>query len=185
MFGYAHKSEFENQSTRMIYPDVDGYNLTGNKIYKDLTTKGIADYEIDLLKKDGTCFSVHIRLNSGDTKNPMDWTIATFTDISQRKVIEKEKYEKERLQGVLEMAGAVCHEINQPLQSILGYSELILMSGPLDRAEAHYVNSIKSQATRLGKITRKLSNITHYRTVDYPGNTKIVDIWGAGSDTEY
>jgi hypothetical protein len=47
------------------------------------------------------------------------------------------------------------------------------------------IHSIKSQASRLGKITRKLSNITHYRTVDYPGNKRIVDIWGASSDIEH
>ena len=45
----------------------------------------------------------------------------------------------------------------------------------------NHLNAIKSQATRLGKITQRLSNITRYKTVDYPGNTKIVDIWGADS----
>ena len=185
MFGYPSKQDFENQSARMIYSDVEEYDLFGKKIYDDLTTLGTADYEIDLVKKDHTLFPAHIRLNSGDTSDPMAWTIATFTDISQRKIIEKEKYERERLQGVLEMAGAVCHEINQPLQAILGYSELLLMGAPLNRTEDSNVNSIRSQATRLGKITRKLSSITQYRTVDYPGNTKIVDIWGASSDTEH
>jgi len=115
----------------------------------------------------------------------MAWTIASFTDISQRKAGEKETFEKERLQGVLEMAGAVCHEINQPLQAILGYSELLLMGSESRHREKRNVHSIKSQATRLGRITRKLSGITHYRTVDYPGNTKIIDIWGVGKDREH
>ncbi|OGR15361.1 MAG: hypothetical protein A2097_00290 [Desulfobacula sp. GWF2_41_7] len=124
-------------------------------------------------------------MNSGDDKDPMNWTIATFTDISQRKAIEKEKFEKERLQGVLEMAGAVCHEINQPLQAILGYSELLLMGSESRYIEQRNIQSIKSQAARIGKITKKLSGITHYRTVDYPGKSKIIDIWGMGNDTEY
>lgn len=185
MFGYQAKQDFENKSSRMIYSDIEDYELAGEKIYQGLAASGKADYEIDLVKKDNTLFPAHIRLNSVDISNPMAWTIATFTDISQRKAIEKEKYEKERLQGVLEMAGAVCHEINQPLQAILGYSELLLMGSESNLHGEHNINSIKSQATRLGKITRKLSNITQYRTVDYPGNTKIVDIWGAGSETEH
>jgi C4-dicarboxylate-specific signal transduction histidine kinase len=81
------------------------------------------------------------------------------------------------------MAGAICHEINQPLQAILGYAELMLMSQESDITD-NRLKSIKSQATRLGKITKKLSNITQYKTVDYPGNTKIVDIWGADKDTQ-
>jgi len=83
------------------------------------------------------------------------------------------------------MAGAVCHEINQPLQAILGYSELLLMGSESRPREKRNVHSIKSQATRLGRITRKLSGITRYRTVDYPGNTKIIDIWGVGKDMEH
>ncbi|MCP4719307.1 MAG: hypothetical protein GY860_07600, partial [Desulfobacteraceae bacterium] len=149
----------------------------GQTIFDSLTIRGMADYEIDVVKKDGSLFPAHIRLNCTDSEDPMAWTIATVTDISQRKAAEKETYERERLQGVLEMAGAVCHEINQPLQAIMGYSELLLM-GPEPDMTGNSLNSIKSQATRLGKITKRLSNITQYKTVDYPGNTKIVDIWG-------
>lgn len=185
MFGYSSKKDFENKSTRMIYEDEDDFLNTGDEIYHSLKRNGVADYEINLVKKDNTRFPAHIRLNCDDVEIPMEWTIATFTDISQRKAAEKEKFEKERLQGVLEMAGAVCHEINQPLQAILGYSELLLMESDHNTVEETNIHSIKSQASRLGRITRKLSNITHYRTVDYPGNTKIVDIWGASSDTEH
>jgi len=101
----------------------------------------------------------------------------------ERKAAEKEIYERERLQGVLEMAGAICHEINQPLQAILGYAELMLMNPEPEKTYSS-LKSIKDQATRLGKITKKLSNITHYETIEYPGNTKIVDIWGADKDIQ-
>ncbi len=185
MFGYQSKADFENKSTRMIYVDGDDYDNTGKTIYKGLTKDGLADYENQLLKKDKSLFSAHIRLNCRDKSDPMEWTIATFTDISIRKAAEKETYEKERLQGVLEMAGAVCHEINQPLQAILGYSELLLMSSKSKEVEKNGISAIKRQAGRLGKITQKLSKITRYRTLDYPGNTKIVDIWGASDDTKY
>ena len=185
MFGYMSKSDFENKSTRMIYMDGRDYDNTGKTIYKGLNANGTAEYENILLKKDGSLFPAHIKLNSRDKTNPMAWTIATFTDISQRKATEKETNEKERLQGVLEMAGAVCHEINQPLQAILGYSELLLMTHLSEDAEEKGIQAIKKQAARLGRITHKLSKITRYRTVDYPGNTKIVDIWGASEDVKY
>ena len=181
MFGYRTKEEFQDKSVRMIYLAVEDYDYAGKTIYEGLTNQGTADYEIDVVKKDGTLFPAHIRLNCTDSNDPMAWTIATFIDISQRKAAEKDTYERERLQGVLEMAGAVCHEINQPLQAIIGYSELLLMSPELGMT-TNNLNSIKSQATRLGKITKKLSSITQYKTLDYPGNTKIVDIWGGDSD---
>ena len=184
MFGYDSKSDLENKSAQMLYPDIEDFKIIGEKIYNSFIKTGAVDFEIDLVKKDKTIFPANLRLNSGDLSDPMAWTIATVTDISQRKLAQKETYEKERLQGVLEMAGAVCHEINQPLQAILGYSELGLMDSNSENSNDKYINSIKSQAARIGKITRKLSNITHYRTVDYPGNTKIFDIWNEDKNPE-
>ena len=178
MFGYETKEELHNKSVRMIYTAVEDYDYAGRTIYESLITQGAADYEMDVVKKDGTLFPAHILLHCTDSNDPMAWTIATIIDMSHRKAADKETCERERLQGVLEMAGAVCHEINQPLQAILGYSELMLM-GMEQKPMGNHLAAIKAQTTRLGKITQKLSNITQYKTVEYPGNTKIVDIWGA------
>ena len=72
--------------------------------------------------------------------------------------------EKETLKAVLETAGGVCHELNQPLQAVMGAVQLQLMdvdpSHPLHAALRH----IDGQVRRMGEITRKLMTITHYRT---------------------
>ncbi len=83
-----------------------------------------------------------------------------------------------KLQGVLEMAGTVCHEINQPLQSILGYSELLLMEvKPGDHLYDKIVK-IRDQIDKMGKITQKLMRITRYKTKNYL-HGQIIDIDGA------
>jgi hypothetical protein len=80
-----------------------------------------------------------------------------------------------KLQGVIEMSGAVCHELNQPLQAISGYSELILLD--LDNEHPLYgkICALKKQIGRMGGITAKLMNITHYESKAY-SRGKIVDI---------
>lgn len=55
----------------------------------------------------------------------VSWAISLTSTL--RKQTQAERLHRERLQGVLEMAGAICHEINQPLMSISGYSELLLL----------------------------------------------------------
>lgn len=178
LFGYEKKSDFENKSARIIYSSIEDYDLSGKILYASLATNGTADYEINLIKKDQQIFSAQIRMNCADTSDPMARTIAIFTDISRGKAAEKERFERERLQGILEMAGAVCHELNQPLQAILGYSELIIMNPEHDSSDRN-LHSIKLQAAKIENITRKLSGITHYKTVKYAGDTMIVDIWNA------
>ncbi|MCP3874259.1 MAG: GAF domain-containing protein [Desulfobacteraceae bacterium] len=180
MFEYEKKEEFENANVRMIYGSDDDYNEAGNIIYHDLKDTGKSDFDFNLIKKDGSTFKAHIIITSSSSENPFESTIVTFADISQRELAQKEKLEREKLQGVLEMAGAVCHEINQPLQTIVGYSTLYKDSETITPEELH---NIKTQASRIGDITKRLSNITHYKTVTYPGDTKIVDIWGSSNDT--
>jgi CheY-like chemotaxis protein len=83
--------------------------------------------------------------------------------------------EKEKLQGVIEMAGAVCHDLNQPLMAVSGFSEILLMNTPEDNPQYPNIRNIQEQVERMGKITRKLMNITRYKTRDYLQG-KIIDL---------
>ncbi len=178
MFGYDSKEAFTGQKAVMIYASKQAYEEAGSIIHKDLMLRAKADFDFELKRQDGTLFKAHIILTGSSPENPFESIIATFADISLREVAQLEKLEKEKLQGVLEMAGAICHEINQPLQAIIGYSA---MFDPPESITDKELKQIKDQATRIGKITKRLSQITRYKTIPYPGDTKIVDIWGSSS----
>ena len=79
------------------------------------------------------------------------------------------------MQGVLEMAGAVCHEMNQPLMAVAGYSELISKNISKDDPSYEKFAKIAEQTDRLGRITQKLMGITRYKTKEYL-KSKIIDI---------
>ncbi|MCK5311872.1 MAG: GAF domain-containing protein [Desulfobacteraceae bacterium] len=181
IYGYKSKKDFENKSVEMIYPSKEDYKKAGEIIKSECSKNGKADFEYNHVRKDKTIFPAHIILNSADRKDPLSWTIASIKDLSEQKVAEQEKIEREKFQGVLEMAGAVCHELSQPLQSILGYSELLIMESNDDDMTNFNksLDTIIEQTTRIGKITKKLSGITKYKTIDYAGDTKIFDIWEA------
>ncbi|MCP3954640.1 MAG: DUF3365 domain-containing protein, partial [Desulfobacterales bacterium] len=96
--------------------------------------------------------------------------------ILRRLQAEAELRQHEKLQGVMEMAGAVCHELNQPMQAISGYAEILMME--LDNKSISLnkrLESIKQQIDRMGAITRKLMAITRYETTEY-NQGKIIDI---------
>jgi len=99
-----------------------------------------------------------------------------ITDISDRKNAEEERLRREKLQSVLETAGAVCHELNQPLQSLLGYAELLMRNADKDSPVYNKAKFIQNQIERMGQITKKLMNITHYKTRPYARGIRIIDI---------
>jgi hypothetical protein len=100
----------------------------------------------------------------------------SVSDISWRKQAEQDRMEREKLQGVLEMAGAVCHEMNQPLQELFLRVADALENNPHLASD---IGSIKVQASRLREITFKLMRITRYRAKEYIAGQMIIDIDGA------
>lgn len=99
-------------------------------------------------------------------------------NVGQRMIkLRNELRERDVLKGVLEMAGAVCHELNQPLQSVSGFSELLLLD--MDNGDPNYetLKKIKAGVERIGKLTHKIMGISKYRAKEYMnGKRTIVDI---------
>ncbi len=106
--------------------------------------------------------------------------------LSQRELTRR-LIEEKKLQGVIEMAGAVCHELNQPLQTITGFAQLLALQTPRSDPRAEHVEIINAQVIRMAEITRKLMRITRYETMTYLEDTTIIDIdkatGGAGDDS--
>lgn len=99
-----------------------------------------------------------------------------------RRVVELQRalLEKEKLQVIFEMTGAICHELSQPMQAISGNSELMLMNLKKENPMYKHVETIKNQVERMGDITRKLKRVTRYKTKDYI-NSKIIDLDNAAA----
>ena len=90
--------------------------------------------------------------------------------------MQSELIQREKLRGVLEMAGATCHEFNQPLQLISGYSELLLRQVSEDDQLHDQLLKILDAIDIMVRVTRKLQMITRYETREYIEGSRIIDI---------
>jgi PAS domain S-box-containing protein len=110
-----------------------------------------------------------------------DFIIVTIRDVTTHVRLREEHRKKERLQGVLEMAGAVAHELNTPVFSALGTAQLLL--DDLDEPEVRGdLKTIIRNLNTMSELTRKMTQITKYEAKDYVGDVKIVDIQKATGD---
>ncbi|MBU1194803.1 MAG: DUF3365 domain-containing protein [Proteobacteria bacterium] len=89
--------------------------------------------------------------------------------------VEEELRKRDKLAGVIEMARAVCHELNQPLQTIMGNTEILMMEDVDKPTIKKRILQIKDQVDRMGKMTRKIIEIANYETKDLPQG-KVIDI---------
>ena len=86
------------------------------------------------------------------------------------------RLQRERLQGVLEMAGAVCHELNQPMQVLSAYCERVLKTAKTDQSLNGHLKGIIDKIDNMALIVRKLERIASYETKDYIEGKRIIDI---------
>lgn len=97
-------------------------------------------------------------------------------DITEQKRMEDERREREKLQSILQMAGTICHEMNQPLQVISGVSEFLMMNMSPGEPMYEKLSIILRHIQKINEITKKLMSLRHYQTQDYLGFTRIIDI---------
>lgn len=101
--------------------------------------------------------------------------------LAQRRAAQK-LAEDQKLKGMLETAGGVCHELNQPLQYILGAVQILMMDTAPEDPVYQSLDNIFKRVSQMGEITRKLTAITQYRTRKYAGGHEILDIDGCSGN---
>ena len=111
-----------------------------------------------------------------DESNPRHQIAILLLEISKLKEAQEAIIERERLAGVLEMAGAVAHEFSQPMQAILLSSELMKTVKPGADTSRQILLRLEKQVESLGDLVHKLSDITKYARKKYPGTSGIVDL---------
>lgn len=110
-------------------------------------------------------------------------TVGVFRDLREELRREAELHatrerleEAEKAALVSELAGAAAHELNQPLTSVLGFSELLYRRTQENEKGREELAAILREAERMAKIVRKIGTITRYETTQYVGKTRIVDL---------
>jgi len=99
-----------------------------------------------------------------------------FMDNSKGKQVEKERLAKEKLLSILELAGAVGHELNNPLQVVSMCTEKLPLASEDDTRTSNLHRLLKKNVAQMRVTIRKFQNITQYASKDYVGGKKILDI---------
>ncbi len=177
LFHFESEADFIGQSARIMYPSEEDFQRVGDFIYTYLKAGKEAWLDAMFRRKDGTTFWGHLKVNTLHPADPMQRATFTISDISWRKRAEAKLLQNEKLQAIVEMAGAVCHEMNQPMQlALVELAELLVLDFyPKDEIEKR-VARIRKPLNSLRDMSRKLMHITRYETRDYVEGGRIVDI---------
>lgn len=77
-------------------------------------------------------------------------------DISERKLLEEQFLQSQKLESVGRLAGGIAHDFNNMLTAINGYSALVLRRLPADDPTRQFVAEIKKAGERSALLTNQL-----------------------------
>ncbi len=166
MLGYTHEEMISKPASYFV-----------NQKEKEIITKTLTDPEKSTSKQ----FGIILKTKQGDELHALFDTALIFDD--NNKVSGAfafvsnitEKIKNHQLKIAIETAGAICHELHQPMQTILGYVEVMLIEMSEQDKNFEFITIIKESIDRMNRITSKLSNITKYKTKKHVDKT-IVDL---------
>ena len=95
--------------------------------------------------------------------------IASVRDITVEKKLEQQIIQSERWAAMGQMIGGFAHELNNPLTSILGLTELLLEDHPGEQAHKQ-LTMLQQQARRAAEIVQ---NLTYFSRPPAPGRSAI------------
>jgi two-component system, NtrC family, sensor kinase len=120
--------------------------------------------ELEMIRKDGKIVSVEVKYSVIKADGSHSSSIlAVARDITDKKVLEAERSDIERkalaasrLEAIGEMAAGIAHEINNPLASVIGFSDLMLHRD-LPETVRKDLEIINEGARRVELIVKRLS----------------------------
>jgi signal transduction histidine kinase len=137
---------------------------------EETVQKGETRFETVHIRKDGSLMPMEVhnhRVKLGDDYG----IISVGRDITERKKAEEQMIVTGRLASIGELTSGVAHEINNPLTSVIGFSELLL-ERPLPDDIKEDLTTIRDEAQRASRVVKNL--LTFAR--EHPVSKEPVDV---------
>jgi len=157
MFGYARLDILGRNVELLLPPASRARQVSALNEYMATGSGTLAGRQIELLglKSDGSEF-------------PLDLTVARigsdsravltgfFRDITERRALEEQLRQSQKLEAIGRLAGGVAHDFNNILMSIMGAADLLLMQLPRGDSAREEATEIKQSVDRGAGLTRQL-----------------------------
>jgi PAS domain S-box-containing protein len=152
--GFAAEEIIGSPLKNLIVPDErDACNTN----METLKTAGVFEGEITLLAKDGRRIPVFIRTKAiTDKDGKFLMSDAVLRDITEKKNLEAQLLQAQKMEAVGLLAGGVAHDFNNILTVVVGYGSLLLKKTETDSAAHSYTEQILAAAERATNLTQNL-----------------------------
>jgi two-component system cell cycle sensor histidine kinase/response regulator CckA len=179
MLGYGSAEEL-----LMLDPekDVFAYSEEHTRLIEEFRRTGRLDgMEVKWKRNDGKTITVRISGRAvSSVDEPADVLEAIAEDVTERRVLEDQFRQAQKMEAVGRLAGGVAHDFNNLLMVISGYAEVMLTAFELDHPMREKALAIQQASDRATTLTRQLLAFSRRQLLEL----KVVDVNAIVADME-
>jgi PAS domain S-box-containing protein len=167
-FGATNDEDLIGSPFRKFVPENDSDGITKHiqKVFNSKTDVSLQRQQF--IRMDGSPIfaqvgAVHINYDG------LEGALVFARDLTEEMEMEKRKIEwemqiqqKQRLESIGVLAGGVAHEINNPINGIMNYAQLIIDEAQQEDIIDEYVNQILKESQRISDIVKNLLQFSRH-----------------------
>jgi PAS domain S-box-containing protein len=137
-----------------VYLSVEDYDRLHDRLKKGVPVDG---YELEVRRRDDT--RIWVSMAAREAMGPeggVAYYEGTVVDITERKRLEAQLLQSQRMEAIGQLAGGIAHDFNNFLSVIMGFSGMLRMKMEEDDPRLSYVNQISSASEKAAILTQSL-----------------------------
>lgn len=173
--GYT-RAEVLDQPANFLMSEASARYCREQILPRLLSEGSVRNVACEFIRKNGSLMPVMVDCVTTSDAGGRPVGLAVVRDMTELNRLHQQSLEYTKLQSMLEIAGTICHELNQPLQVLVGRLDLIRLQDTGNEKLRTHLDSITQSVKKISDITLKLRHITNYQTKPYLDDYRIVDL---------
>jgi PAS domain S-box-containing protein len=153
-----------------------------SRLMKEFERSGrLDDLEVRWRRKDGNAITVHLSGRAVNTPEGPDQVLEIIAqDVTERRVLEDQFRQAQKMEAVGRLAGGVAHDFNNLLMVVSGYTEVLRERTERSNPLYPKIEAIQQAADRATTLTRQLLAFSRKQLLEL----KVVDVNAIVGDIE-
>lgn len=131
-----------------VYPSIDPFEI-----------------HINSTKKSKSIMVYMSKMNESKRNKSNDGLVIYFIDVTERKELQQQFVQSQKMQAVGQLAGGIAHDFNNLLTAMIGYCDLLLEKYTPSDQYFNDVMQIKQNANRASNLVRQLLAFSRQQTL--------------------